>query len=108
MFEGGGALGPIMDMAKSMFNMPIDSQMINEKLGLNFTTIIRIFIVDLSPVALLVINRVFGAKTFSLKEHFKVGFRIPTVKLKIPGKSIFEIRIPNFCYIQVQWLGLPS
>ena len=34
MFEGGGALGPIMDMAKSMFNMPIDSQMINEKLGL--------------------------------------------------------------------------
>ena len=33
MFEGGGALGPIMDMAKSMFNMPIDSQMINEKLG---------------------------------------------------------------------------
>ena len=40
MFEGGGALGPIMDMAKSMFNMPIDSQMINEKLGLNFTTII--------------------------------------------------------------------
>ena len=43
MFEGGGALGPIMDMAKSMFNMPIDSQMINEKLGLNFTTIIRIF-----------------------------------------------------------------
>ena len=28
-------------------------------------------------------------------------FRIPTVKLKIPGKSIFEIRIPNFCYIQV-------
>ena len=27
--------------------------------------------------------------------------RIPTVKLKIPGKSIFEIRIPNFCYIQV-------
>ena len=43
MFEGGGALGPIMDMAKSMFNMPIDSQMINEKLGLNFTTIIRTF-----------------------------------------------------------------
>ena len=43
MFEGGGALGPIMDMAKSMFNMPIDSQMINEKLGLNFTTIIRNF-----------------------------------------------------------------
>ena len=41
MFEGGGALGPIMDMAKSMFNMPIDSQMINEKLGLHFTTIIR-------------------------------------------------------------------
>ena len=40
MFEGGGALGPIMDMAKSMFNMPIDSQMINEKLGQNLTTII--------------------------------------------------------------------
>ena len=30
-----------------------------------------------------------------------VAVRIPTVKLKIPGKSIFEIRIPNFCYIQV-------
>ena len=28
-------------------------------------------------------------------------FRIPTVKLKIPGKSIFEIRNQNFCYIQV-------
>ena len=28
-------------------------------------------------------------------------FRIPTVKLKIPGKNIFQIRIPNFCYIQV-------
>ena len=27
--------------------------------------------------------------------------RIPTVKLKIPGKSIFEIRNQNFCYIQV-------
>ena len=27
--------------------------------------------------------------------------RIPTVKLKIPGKKIFEIRIPNFCYIEV-------
>ena len=26
---------------------------------------------------------------------------IPTVKLKIPGKSIFEIRNQNFCYIQV-------
>ena len=31
----------------------------------------------------------------------KMSARIPTVKLKIPGKSIFEIRIPNFCYIQV-------
>ena len=28
-------------------------------------------------------------------------FRIPTVKLKIPGKSIFKIRNQNFCYIQV-------
>ena len=28
------------------------------------------------------------------------GRRIPTVKLKIPGKSIFEIRNQNFCYIQ--------
>ena len=27
--------------------------------------------------------------------------RIPTVKLKIPGKGIFEIRNQNFCYIQV-------
>ena len=27
--------------------------------------------------------------------------RIPTVKLKIPGKSIFEIRNQNFCYIRV-------
>ena len=30
-----------------------------------------------------------------------VRFRIPTVKLKIPEKSIFEIRIQNSCYIQV-------
>ena len=27
--------------------------------------------------------------------------RIPTAKLKISGKNIFEIRIRNFCYIQV-------
>ena len=27
--------------------------------------------------------------------------RIPTVKLKIPEKCIFEIRILNFCYIQI-------
>ena len=27
--------------------------------------------------------------------------RIPTVKLKIPVKSIFEIRNQNICYIQV-------
>ena len=27
--------------------------------------------------------------------------RIPAVKLKILGKNIFKIRIPNFCYIQV-------
>ena len=27
--------------------------------------------------------------------------RIPVVKLKIPGKSIFEIGNQNFCYIQV-------
>ena len=27
--------------------------------------------------------------------------RIPTVKLKIPGKSIFGLRNQNFCYIQV-------
>ena len=32
---------------------------------------------------------------------FVVIARIPTVKLKIPEKSIFEIRISNFCYIQV-------
>ena len=31
----------------------------------------------------------------------KVQARIPTVKLKIPGKGIFEIRNENFCYIQV-------
>ena len=53
MFEGGGALGPIMDMAKSMFNMPIDSQMINEKLGKNFTTIIRIFYLGSEPGGLI-------------------------------------------------------
>ena len=29
------------------------------------------------------------------------AIRIPTVKLKIPWKSIFEIRTQNFCYIQV-------
>ena len=31
----------------------------------------------------------------------KLAARIPPVKLKIPGKVTFEIRIPNFCYIQV-------
>ena len=30
-----------------------------------------------------------------------IDIRIPTVKLKIPGKSIFEIGIPNFCFIKV-------
>ena len=34
-----------------------------------------------------------------------LGARIPTVKLKIPGKS-WEIRIPNSCYIQVIVLDL--
>ena len=31
----------------------------------------------------------------------KIHHRIPTVKLKIPVKSIFEIRNQNFCYTQV-------
>ena len=31
----------------------------------------------------------------------RIGFRIPTVELKIPGKIIFEIRNHKFCYIQV-------
>jgi len=33
MFEGGGALGPIMDMAKSVLNIPLDMDMIKNKLG---------------------------------------------------------------------------
>ena len=37
----------------------------------------------------------------SLVSKNMVWDRIPTVKLKIPGKSIFEIRNQNFCYIQV-------
>ena len=32
---------------------------------------------------------------------FSPSVRIPTVKLKIPGKKHAKIRIPNFCYIQV-------
>ena len=35
-----------------------------------------------------------------------VSHRIPTVKLEIPGKNIFEIRNQNFCYIQVIVFGL--
>ena len=31
---------------------------------------------------------------------------LPTMKLKIPEKSIFEIRNQNFCYIQVIVFGL--
>ena len=33
MFDGGGTLGPIMDMAKNMLNLPIDTDMIKSKLG---------------------------------------------------------------------------
>lgn len=33
MFEGGGTLGPIMDMAKNMLNLPLDTDMIKNKLG---------------------------------------------------------------------------
>ena len=42
-------------------------------------------------------------KYFSIRKLMlnEVDTRIPTVKLKIPGKSIFEIRNQNFCYIQV-------
>ena len=32
---------------------------------------------------------------------FPMEIRIPTVKLEIPGKGIFEIRNQNLCYIQV-------
>ena len=41
------------------------------------------------------------SKSVKSELELKVKFRIPTLKLKIPGNSIFEIRIPNFCYIQV-------
>ena len=37
----------------------------------------------------------------SLVSKNMVWDRIPTVKLKIPGKRIFEIRNQNFCCIQV-------
>ena len=42
-----------------------------------------------------------GSYLMSARWRYRASGRIPTVKLKIPGKSIFEIRIPNFCYIQV-------
>ena len=35
------------------------------------------------------------------RENSKIHGRIPTVKFGNSGKIIFEIRIPNFCYIQV-------
>ena len=40
-------------------------------------------------------------KIFELRDRPLLGVRIPTVKLKIPEKSIFKIRILNFCNIQV-------
>ena len=39
-----------------------------------------------------------GINLFFLEIH--AWIRIPTVKLKIPGKSIFQIWNQNFCYIQ--------
>ena len=39
--------------------------------------------------------------TLTLCRSFRQWIRIPTVKLKDHGKSIFEIRNQNFCYIQV-------
>ena len=36
---------------------------------------------------------------YTVYSYFEI--RIPTVKLKIPGKSIFELRNQKFCYIQV-------
>ena len=36
----------------------------------------------------------------------RIQNRIPTVKLKIPGNSIFEIRNQNFCLIQVMFFEL--
>ena len=41
------------------------------------------------------------SEMYWLKYSFWTINRIPTVKLKIPGKSIFEIRNQKFCYIQV-------
>ena len=36
MFEGSGSFGPILDMAKNLLNIPVDSEMITSKLGLLF------------------------------------------------------------------------
>ena len=33
LLKGGGTLGPIMDMAKNMLNLPLDTDMIKDKLG---------------------------------------------------------------------------
>lgn len=33
LLKGGGTLGPIMDMAKNMLNLPLDTDMIKNKLG---------------------------------------------------------------------------
>ena len=38
---------------------------------------------------------------FDLNEFIKIDVQDPDGEIENSGKSIFEIRIPNFCYIQV-------
>ena len=60
-----------------------------------------------APKCFLTSNRHRSAVVISGSFPVKIIFlknwdtRIPTVKLKIPRKSISKTRIPNFCYIQV-------
>ena len=65
--------------------------------------IFRIFFRIMLP---LYQHKSYGKSRFRADFDFRLHGRIPTVKLKIPGKSIFEIRNQNFCYIQVLALTL--
>ena len=71
----------------------------------NFPTSARTF--QLHSISFLTFNS--KVSNFSLFPNALSNYiypRIPAVKLKIPGKIIFEIRIQNFCYIQVIFFDL--
>ena len=71
---------------------------ITKNIAQNFKEIIHQFLKTISWYPVLKILSIFPMVAMSL--------RIPTVKLKIPKKSIFEIRNQDFCYIQVKVFDL--